>query len=341
MKKLLLSISAILFWVFGFAQNDTVIIITDSLTVKTFKTKAEPLRINGFAQNDTVIIITDSLTIKTSKTKTGPFRINRYAQNDTLIIIIDSLTAITSKSKTDPFRINGDIQLKIYSRDKQEKLIKKYKRNFKTKRWVLDLGRSNYIDNTNYIQAAFSGQVGSGVNKNLLEVNTRKITNVNLWFFMRKVNLIKNVVNLKYGAGLEMNNYRFNNTGISFQKNPTKILYTPLSEIKKAKLAVDYFTIPMMLNFNLNPKSKPEIGFSAGFSLGYLYSARFKTKSQGAINKIRDDFDLKPFKIAYVGELNILNWFTLYGSYALKNMWNNEFNMTPYSIGLRLNNSRH
>ncbi len=300
MKRILLSISLVLFSFFGFSQADTVIIISDSVRVVTKKIKS------GHQYN-----------------------------SDSVVIISDTISVIT-KMKIDNVLNDRDFNIKYLLENKLGRISKKPKKKFLTKRWGFDFGFSNYDDNTNYAAAGALGQVGTGVNKDRMEINTSKITNVNLWFFMRTINLIKNVVNLKYGAGLEMNNYRFNDAGISFEKNPTKILYTPLSETKKVKLAVDYFTIPMMINFNLNPKSKNEIGFSAGMSLGYLYSARFKTKREGDVNKIRDDLDLEPFKISYVGEISLLNNFTVYGSYATKNMWKNEFNMTPFTVGLRL-----
>jgi hypothetical protein len=40
---------------------------------------------------------------------------------------------------------------------------------------------------------------------------------------MQKMNMIKHVVNLKYGLGLELNNYRFSDERIKFERNPTMI----------------------------------------------------------------------------------------------------------------------
>ena len=38
-------------------------------------------------------------------------------------------------------------------------------------------------------------------NKDNLKLRTIKSVNVNIWFFMQRLNLIKHVVNLKYGLG--------------------------------------------------------------------------------------------------------------------------------------------
>ena len=75
--------------------------------------------------------------------------------------------------------------------------------------------------------------------------------------------------------------------------------------MKKNKLAADYLTVPMMLNFNFTPKRKKGFGFSAGISVGYLYSARNKTKtSDEGKKKTKDDFKLEKWKLSYVGEIS-------------------------------------
>ena len=148
--------------------------------------------------------------------------------------------------------------------------------------------------------------------------------------------MIKHVVNLKYGIGLELNNYRFDDETIRFQKNPTKIVKDmTLAGARKNKLAADYLTVPMMLNFNFTPNRKEGFGFSAGVSAGYLYSARQKTKLGDNKDKLKNDFDLQQWKLSYAGEL-MLGPVKLYGSYAMENMWGKGLNQTPYTVGFRL-----
>ncbi|HEX7844618.1 MAG TPA: outer membrane beta-barrel protein, partial [Chitinophagaceae bacterium] len=154
--------------------------------------------------------------------------------------------------------------------------------------------------------------------------------------FMQKLNLVKHVVNLKYGLGLELNNYHFENRNIIFSKNPT-LIAVGAEEFKKVKLAADYLTVPMMINFNFTPRRSNGFGISAGVSAGYLYSARFKTKEDGDVDKVKNDFDLKRFKLSYIGELS-LGPVRLYGSYAMDNMWDKSLDMTPYTLGFRFSN---
>jgi len=107
---------------------------------------------------------------------------------------------------------------------------------------------------------------------------------------------------------------------------------------KKNKLAADYLTVPMMLNFNFTPRRNNGFGFSAGMSVGYLYSARNKTETNDeGKRKAKDDFELEKWKISYVAEL-ALGPVRFYGSLARKGMYERGLDVTPYNFGFRFSN---
>lgn len=209
--------------------------------------------------------------------------------------------------------------------------------NVSTNWWILDLGFSNYNDKTNYASAATQA-FAPGSNDETFKLRNFKSRNVNIWFFMQKLNVIEHVINLKYGLGLELNNYHFDDRRVHFSKNPTIITSDPnYEELDKNKLAVDYLTAPIMLNINFTPGRGRGFGISAGMSAGYLYSSRQKTKISGDKKKLHDDFDLRKWKVSYIGEL-ILGPVKLYGSYATKSMWEKGLDQTPYIVGVRFAN---
>jgi hypothetical protein len=223
--------------------------------------------------------------------------------------------------------------------------------NISTSSFIFDIGFSNWTDKTDYVQAKADGYlVGSpDLTANDFKLKTVKSVNVNIWFFMQRMNLIKHYVNLKYGLGLELNNYRFKND-ISFDEggvnpwNPSQNIPHPFVfrdsvDFSKNKLAADYVTIPLMLNFRTNPNSSDKgISLSAGVSMGYLYSSRNKQVSDTrGKEKNRGDYDLEKWKFSYVGELG-LGPVHLYGSYSPKSIFQNDLNFTPYNIGIRLSN---
>jgi hypothetical protein len=152
---------------------------------------------------------------------------------------------------------------------------------------------------------------------------------------MQRINLIESVVNLKYGLGIELNNYRFEDP-VKFNTSPTQVVLDHARSYKKNKLAADYVTVPMMLNFNFTPHRKKSFGFSVGASAGYLYSSRQKTiTSEDGKKKEHNDFDLRPWKLSYIGELS-LGPVKLYGSVATQSMFEKGLDQTPYNLGLRL-----
>ncbi len=209
-------------------------------------------------------------------------------------------------------------------------------RNITTSWGILDLGFTNYNDRTVYTSTA-AQQFAPGGSKDWFKLNNGKSVDVNIWIFMQRMNLIKHVVNLKYGVGIELNNYRYEDN-IRFLTNPTRVIMDTIN-YSKNKLAEDFVTVPLMLNFNFTPHRRHPFGLSAGASFGYRYSSREKFKSNGdGKQKTYNDFDLDPWKISYIGELQLGYWVSLYGSYATKTIWNRGLDQIPYTIGLRFGN---
>jgi hypothetical protein len=253
-------------------------------------------------------------------------------QNKPDTIKIGGMVIIREAGSNDDNSKNRDRNVHINigrNRDKQA--------NVSTNWWIVDLGFSNFNDQTNYAGAAAQA-FAPGATDEWFTLRTGKSRNVNLWFVMQKLNLASHVVNLKYGLGLELNNYHFDDRRIKFNKNPTRIdqSYTSLH---KNKLAADYLTAPLMLNFNFTPKrsNNESFGLSAGISAGYLYSARQKIKDEGKVDKIKGNFDLRKWKLSYVAELT-LGPVRLYGSYAFKSMFEKGLDLTPYNVGFRFSN---
>ena len=116
-----------------------------------------------------------------------------------------------SGQKADTIRIGGIIIIKNAGSEKKDELNiatrkKRKPSNTRTNWWVVDLGFSNINDKTDYSSAVAQQYGNSSINKSWLDQKNGKSVNVNLWFVMQQLNMIKHVVNLKYGLGLELNN---------------------------------------------------------------------------------------------------------------------------------------
>lgn len=253
-------------------------------------------------------------------------------------------TTVKADGRPDTIKIGGLVIVRDGKGDVKSKRIwignnnRRSNANVSTNWFILDFGFSNWSDRSNYANAAAQGFYvpnAAANNPDPLKLRTGKSVNVNIWIFMQKLNIAKHIVNLKYGLGLELNNYHFDDKRVRFSENPTSFTLDPnASNVSKNKLAADYVTVPLMLNFNFTPNRSRNFGFSAGVSAGYLYSARQKFKTGGKKEKTHDDFDLEPWKLSWIGELQ-LGPVRFYGSYAMNNMWKKGLDMTPYSVGLR------
>ena len=223
----------------------------------------------------------------------------------------------------------------------KDKLVKKKPKKVSTNWFVFDIGFAGYDDQTNYglpsTQNFLRNQSGVPASEGDYALRTSRVSNFNIWFFMQRVSLIKNVLNLKYGFGIESNNYYYK-TGITYVDGPEVYTVRNSETFSKNKLVANYLTVPMMLNLNTNP-SRGKRGFqlSAGISAGYLSSARQKQKGSGGTDKTKSNFNLQPFKLAYVGELG-LGPVKLYGSVASTSLHKNALEQMPYTVGVRFSN---
>ncbi len=215
--------------------------------------------------------------------------------------------------------------------------------NITTSWWILDVGFANFRDQTNYATAQagqyFQTYKNGPVTENSMNLVNKKSSNVNIWIFMQKLNLSKHQINLKYGLGLEMYNYRFENS-LSYRKDPFSQIFNDSISFSKNKLYAGYLTVPVMLNYSPNPTKKKSFKMSAGMSFGYLISSRNKQiSSERGKQKNSGNFDLEPFRIATIAELG-LGPVTLYGSYSLNTLHKSSTGLQqyPYVIGVRLSN---
>jgi hypothetical protein len=218
-------------------------------------------------------------------------------------------------------------------------------RNISTNWFIFDLGFTNMRDMTDYTAAQAGGYfktlrpADGAVSQNSYKLINGKSSNVNIWFFMQKLNVIKHVVNLKYGLGLEMYNFRYD-TRLSYRSDPQPYVFNDSVAFTKNKLYVEYLTVPFMLNINTTPDSRRGLSFSAGVSAGYLINSRNKQVSgERGKQKYRGDFNFEPWRFAAIGEIG-LGPVRLYGTYSLNRLQKDitRVEQYPYAVGIRFSN---
>jgi hypothetical protein len=228
-----------------------------------------------------------------------------------------------------------------------ERAPKKLK-NVTTNWFSFDLGYANYRDESDqmvYLMGFPSTYPGLPYNKYLvnssnLKLDNRKSSNFNIWIVQQKVNLYQHKINLKYGVGFEMFNFRFEQP-VSFRNELGKTVLIDDVNFTKNKLFVKYLTVPVQLNFQPNPNSRKGFYASIGLSAGYLVDARNKQISpERGKQKYDGNFELNNLRFATIGELGI-GGIRLYGSYGSINLFDknqSRFSLFPYALGLRFSN---
>jgi hypothetical protein len=278
------------------------------------------ITLHSFAQhNDSVKIISQKDTVVASLPN----------EKETVLMRVGKLIVITKGSSK---KTTANVESR---NNKKPKPVS-------TNWWVIDLGFANLVDNTNYTTAQTQGylnNVNGDVTANSMALRTWKTSNVNIWFFMQKLNIHRNAFNLKYGLGLEMYNFRYKHN-LSYRKDPYPHILNDTLNFSKNKLYAGYLTVPLMLNFNPLPNNHNSFSMSVGVSAGYLVGSHQKQiSSELGKQKYRDDFNLNPWRFAAVGEIG-LGEIRLYGSYSLNGLYkpSTGLNQTPYAVGIRLSN---
>jgi hypothetical protein len=144
-------------------------------------------------------------------------------------------------------------------------------------------------------------------------------------------------LNLKYGLGVNMFNYRYS-SNVSFRNTAPYIYEQDTIDFSKNKLYVWYAAIPLMINVNPWPEKRRGFNFSMGVSAGYKLGSHTKQISD-EFGKVKDheDFSLANWQLAYVAEMG-LGPIRVYGSYSFTTLYDEGIKQYPYTIGLRFSN---
>ena len=235
--------------------------------------------------------------------------------------------------------LDGDFKKTNISIERAPKILKPITTNW----WIFDLGFANLKDNTAPMmyypdyRYTFQNMLPYGPSSNILKLNNVKSSNFNIWIVQQKASLYNHYWNLKYGVGIEMYNFRFEQP-VSFSNTQGNYVFYDNVNFKKNKLFVEYLTIPVQLNYHSNPNNNKSFYASLGLSAGYLLQSHTKQISEErGKQKTKGNFNLSNTKLATIGELGIGS-LRLYGSYSLTNMFDknlSSFDMAPFAIGVR------
>ena len=196
--------------------------------------------------------------------------------------------------------------------------------------FAMDLGITNYFKD---------GEIGVDAAVEDLELESfRPGAHVALHFFPTTVSLFgRGAVNLKTAITIDYLNLYFVND-VQIQPDQDQLTFTRTGvNYSKNKLMVRYAQIPLMLNFNTDPRSDRGVSLSVGGYAGVLWKARTKQKSDGEGKvKIEDNFNLNDFRYGLTARLDF-RWFDFYINYSLTPLFEDGSSVDTQAVSLGLN----
>ncbi|MEO8149109.1 MAG: DUF2807 domain-containing protein [Bacteroidia bacterium] len=194
----------------------------------------------------------------------------------------------------------------------------------------VEMGFNNYLNSDN----KFDVPPGYGY----LDLNTGKSVFVNLNIFEYKFKLYHEYIMLGTGFGFSFRNYYFVNKDSILVADAEVVSAAPAQRsYTKNKLAVDYISIPLLLEFNTSRYNKNSFHFGGGIVFNYKIGSRVKLKYDDGKEKIHNSFNLRPVEFdarAHIGygELN------LFATYSLQTLFkdNRGPELTPITFGITL-----
>ena len=208
---------------------------------------------------------------------------------------------------------------------------RKYRR-VKTRYFLVDLGFDSYVQTEPYY-------LDNGLNA--FDQDQLKSINANVHIYMQRLHLLGRAVNLLHGLTIEYHQYAFiNSVDLQPQRPVLTFLESPF-EYKKNELKLSYISLPVMLNFETNPRHfGRSLRLSAGPVAGLRLFSMLKQKGHQVDKvKIRDDFNLNNIK--WGGRVQFgFGPINLYATMSLTPIFDpdqdNGSELYPYSIGIQL-----
>lgn len=194
----------------------------------------------------------------------------------------------------------------------------------------VEFGYNNYVNADNKFE--IPDQYG------YLKLRTGKAVFFNLNLFDFKFDLVKDHLFLGSGLGFSFRNYYFSTQDSILVPNASTVTAAPATAPWfKNKLAVDYLTVPLMLEYNTSKYNENAFHVGAGMVFNLKMGSRVKTKSSDIKAKDYNDFNVRTVEWdarVQVG-YGVLNLFATYSLNSLfKNNQGPELKPMTFGIGL-------
>lgn len=162
-------------------------------------------------------------------------------------------------------------------------------------------------------------------------------------FLEKGYNLGSEKIRFITGLGIQQNVYRFDNDVVPTLGDFTDVfpVFGGIDDISKNNLRVSYLTLPLMVDFNMNPaenKFHIAIGGELGLRIGTRHRLRYELDSDTDVETItRNNYNvnlINPSLLLRVGYGN----YSIFANYSLLPLFEDGMGVevTPFQFGIRL-----
>lgn len=247
---------------------------------------------------------------------------DKKCEGDTTRFKIGDATVIIVDSKKD-----GELHFNCDSLSKDSSKSDKKQEDWNT---FLDLGTTGYLT-PNY-------EITLPKDQELMALDYSKSWTIGFSSLYMGAN-IKDRVYIAPGLGIIWHNYHFKNTiNISTSNSETAFSTDSIKDYTKYKLGVTYIQAPLIVGMRLGDLKKPiglQFGVVGNYKVGSKVRQKYKLDGKRYNEKIKDDFNLSPFKLDAIARLSMKD-FGFFARYSFTPMF--EKGKTPeinqFSLGI-------
>ncbi len=259
---------------------------------------------------------------------------------------IGMMAQVEEKKDTTEIKL-GDLKVMVYEDGEPEDSTVVKKRSIFNSGGRFDVGMNLLIDANNSTDMTGENQ--------WMDLDYAKSLSWSYYPFDATVNIVKEYVQVGFGAGLQWNNYGLANNVQVFPQMPVysdtsmMVLDTYVDstfgvsgdqyDFTKNRLRTTYLKVPLMLEFNTNRNEDRSFHVAAGVIGGWRLGSNLKQKySEDGVNhknKIKNDFNFRDFTLDASVRVGYGD-FTVFAMYGLTSLFadNRGPEVYPVTVGL-------
>ena len=261
-----------------------------------------------------------------------------------LILLIGCYTSYSQKEAkidTTTFKIGNNTVVFInnapdsldydYNFNKTDSTICTSKTKDEWPKLVIEIGTNGYVTPSQAINLP--------KDQDLLELNYGRSRSFGFAFQFKGIESNNKRLFLSPGLGITWNGYHFeNNINISSSNDTTVFFQDTLHDNRKYKLRTTYLELPLLIGTRIGNTEKPlniQVGVIGGIRIGSIIKQKFEENGVDQTVKIKDDFNINPFKIDLVAKITF-GEVGIFGRYSTTTLFQDGkgAELYPFSIGL-------